>query len=70
MTKWLFQKQICGLLTIKGDNIRINKLSIDTSDVEIYGKIDTLNYSNISDSSSKKNGGLLGKIFKQRYFEI
>ena len=28
-----------GMLTIKGDNLKINKLSIDTSDVVIEGNI-------------------------------
>ena len=48
-----------GLLTIKGDNLRINKLSIDTLDVSIDGTINTLIY---SDSSSDKKGG------KNRFF--
>ncbi len=35
-----------GLLTIKGENIRINKLSIDSSEISIDGYINNLNYSN------------------------
>ena len=31
-----------GMLTIKGDNLKINKLSIDTSEVIIEGEINTL----------------------------
>lgn len=51
-----------GLLTIKGENLRINKLSIDTSEVIIEGEISFMSY---SDSNSQKgSGGLLGKIFK------
>ena len=54
-----------GLLTIKGENLRINKLSIDTLDVSIDGKINTLVY---SDSTSDKRGGksnsFLSKLFK------
>ena len=50
-----------GLLTIKGEDLRINKLSIDTQDVIIEGNINTLTY---SDKEEKKNGSLLGKIFK------
>ena len=52
-----------GLLTIKGDSLRINKLSIDTSDFTVDGKIDSLTYSN-SEINSKKNKNILSKIFK------
>ena len=51
-----------GLLTVKGDNIRINKLSIDTSDVIIEGNINSLIYSN--SDFQKKSGNILNKIFK------
>lgn len=51
-----------GLLTIKGQNIRINKLSIDTSEVIVEGDINNLSYS--EKEIDKKNGSLLGKIFK------
>ena len=51
-----------GMLTIKGEDLRINKLSIDTQDVIIEGQISSLNY---SDKEEKKTAGnLLGKIFK------
>ena len=51
-----------GLLTVKGENIRINKLSIDTSEVIIEGDISYLAY---SDKDVEKNkGNLISKIFK------
>ena len=51
-----------GLLTVKGENIRINKLSIDTSEVFVEGDISNLSY---SDKSSEKNkSSLMSKIFK------
>lgn len=34
-----------GLLTIKGEDLRINKLSIDTSEVIVEGDIYGMNYS-------------------------
>ena len=34
-----------GLLNIKGNDMRVNKLSIDTSEVIVEGKINNLNYS-------------------------
>lgn len=51
-----------GLLTVKGENIRINKLSIDTSEVIVEGDISYLAY---SDKESEKNkGNFMSKIFK------
>lgn len=51
-----------GLLTIKGENIRINKLSIDTSEVIIEGDISYMAYS--EKSAEKNTGSLISKIFK------
>ena len=51
-----------GLLTVKGENLRINKLSLDTLDVTINGTIYQLAYS--EKDSMEKGNGLLGKIFK------
>lgn len=51
-----------GLLTVKGENIRINKLSIDTSEVIIEGDISYLAYSN--KELEKSSGSLISKIFK------
>jgi len=51
-----------GLLTIKGDNLHINKLSIDTSEVIVEGEIYHLAYS--ENDIEKKSSGFLNKIFK------
>ena len=45
-----------GLLTVKGENLRVNKLSIDTSEVVLEGEISYL--------EKNKNSSLLSKIFK------
>lgn len=52
-----------GLLTIKGENIRVNKLSIDTSEVILEGEISYLAYSD-KDEQKMKSASLLSKIFK------
>ena len=52
-----------GLLTVKGENLRINKLSLDTAEVIVDGEIYSLGYSE-KDMDKKSGGGLLGKIFK------
>ena len=52
-----------GLLNVKGDNLRINKLSIDTSEVVVEGDIYSMVYSE-KDKNKKNGSSLLGKIFK------
>ncbi len=51
-----------GLLTVKGENLRINKLSIDTSEVIVEGDISALVYSD--KDIDNKGTSFLGKIFK------
>ncbi|MBQ9658092.1 MAG: sporulation protein YabP [Clostridia bacterium] len=51
-----------GLLTVKGQNLKINKLSLDTSEVIVEGEISYLAYS--EPNQNKSSGSLLGKIFR------
>lgn len=51
-----------GLLTIKGENLRINKLSIDTSEVIVEGDISYMAYSN--KEMEKEKNSFISKIFK------
>ena len=50
-----------GLLTIKGTDLRINKLSIDTKDVKINGQLNSINYSVKQEKSNEK---ILTRLFK------
>lgn len=52
-----------GLLTVKGENLKINKLNIDTSEVTLDGFISNLAYSS-SDTIKKNASGFISKIFK------
>lgn len=52
-----------GLLTIKGEDLKINKLSIDTSDFIVEGKINSLIYS-ATDTNMNKGKNILSRIFK------
>ena len=52
-----------GLLHVKGENLRINKLSIDTSEVIVEGEVSSLSYSD-KDSNKKDSSSFLGKIFR------
>jgi len=51
-----------GLLNVKGENLRINKLSIDTSEVIVEGDICSMVYP--EKDTNKKGTSLIGKIFK------
>lgn len=51
-----------GMLTIKGEDLRINKLSLDSTEVIINGTINNINYTNNHDR--RDSGNILGKIFK------
>ncbi len=57
----IIQTQL-GLLTVKGDNLKINKLSIDSEEVIIEGNIFNLSYSEKSNTS--KETSFLSKLFK------
>lgn len=51
-----------GLLTVKGDNLRINKLSTDTEEVVVEGNVFNLSYSERNNTS--KEASIFSKIFK------
>ena len=51
-----------GLLTVKGENIKVNKVSLESADVIIEGEIRSLEYSN--KNYDKKQGNFISKIFK------
>lgn len=53
-----------GLLTVKGENLRINKLSLDTTEVIVEGTIFNLSYSEKSLDKKAGNSSFIGKIFK------
>ena len=50
------------MLTVKGENLKINKLSIDTEEVIVEGEIYNLGYS--EKEIDKKNNNFFSKIFK------
>ena len=51
-----------GLLTIKGERLKITKLSLDTADVIIDGEINNLAYS--EKTLEKKASSIISKLFK------
>ena len=51
-----------GLLTVKGEDLRINKLNIESEEVIVDGNISSLCYSD--KSFEKRENNFLSKIFK------
>lgn len=51
-----------GLLTVKGEKLRVNKLNLDSEEVIVDGIIQNLSYSN--SELNKKGSNLFSKIFK------
>lgn len=47
-----------GEIHLRGNNLHINKLSLDTNEVDIDGQIEALIY-----TQNKKSGGFFSKIF-------
>ena len=50
-----------GELTVRGSNLRMNKLNVETGEVNIEGQIDSLAY---RDESPRGQGGFFGRIFR------
>ncbi len=52
-----------GMLMIKGDDLHVNRLTLEKGEVDVDGKIDSLTYSDVS-LSNQKNESLLTRLFR------
>ena len=52
-----------GLLTIKGNDLHINRLSVEKGDLDVEGKVDALLYSDVM-SPKMAGENLLHRFFK------
>lgn len=50
-----------GILTIKGDDLKMNKLNLENNELIIEGKIIAVAYSDINNT---KKTGIMNKLFK------
>jgi len=53
-----------GLLIIKGDNLHVNRLNLDSGELDIEGNITNIGYEDNHGGYAVKKGSLFGKIFK------
>lgn len=49
----------CGLLTLRGRNLKISRLSVESGDMTVEGEIDSLLY-----TEARTVSGFFGKVFK------
>ena len=52
-----------GMLMIKGDELHVNRLTLDKGEVDVDGKIDSFTYSDVANSGNK-NESFLSKLFR------
>lgn len=52
-----------GMLMIKGDDLHVNRLTLEKGEVDVDGRVDSLTYSDIP-FSDKKNDSLLTRLFR------
>ena len=52
-----------GMLMIKGNNLHVNRLTLEKGEIDIEGQIDSFTYSDVK-SSSKQGESLLGRLIK------
>lgn len=52
-----------GMLMIKGDDLHVSRLSLDKGEVDIEGKIDSFTYSDMAQSSQKKDS-FMARLFR------
>lgn len=52
-----------GMLMIKGDDLHVNRLTLEKGEVDIDGKIDSFTYSDAA-AGGNRNEGLLSRLFR------
>lgn len=52
-----------GMVTIKGDDLHVRRLSVEKGEVDIDGRIDAVEYSEIN-SYAKKGESVIARLFK------
>lgn len=54
---------VAGVITIKGEELDVNKLNVEDGNVSVTGSIYSINYSD-RESIASKGSGFLGRMFK------
>lgn len=54
----------CGKITIKGEQLHVNQLSLEKGEIDISGKVDTILYTEGGKQGHSKGESVLGRLFK------
>ena len=52
-----------GMLSIKGNDLHVNRLTLEKGEIDVEGQIDSLAYSDVN-TYNNKNESFFGRIFK------
>ena len=53
-----------GMLMIRGIDLHVNRLTLEKGEVDLSGKIDSIQYSDVSTGKGSQGESLLGRLFK------
>ena len=54
-----------GMLMIKGDELHVNRLTLDKGEVDVEGRIDSFTYSDMASSAhAGRNESLIARLFR------
>jgi len=52
-----------GMVTVRGDNLHVRRLSVEKGEVDVDGRIDAVQYSEVT-SLAKKSSSVMARLFK------
>lgn len=52
-----------GILMLRGDDLHVNRLSLEKGEVDIEGRVDSMNYSDTGTLGAKE-GSFFGRMFR------
>lgn len=53
-----------GMLMIRGMDLHVNRLTLEKGEVDLSGKIDSIQYSDVNKGKGSQGESLLGRLFK------
>ena len=53
-----------GMLMIRGMDLHVNRLTLEKGEVDLSGKIDSIQYSDVNKGKNGQGESLLGQLFK------
>lgn len=54
----------CGMLLIRGEELHVNRLSLDQGELEMEGRVDSFQYSTAGNADHRTGESLLQRLFR------